>query len=193
VNLTNLDLRFSPLNCESYRVVIPRIKENNPGIQIYYDPMPPECLEPQPEEIVEEVAGDLQDILTANPDTPLADNVGDAMAYAKAACDQLTTTPVNNRGAVQNVERAVGELQEAVEKELLDAGQGNQLMDQLAEAARQIAVDAIEKARDAGGKAGKIAEADEELADGDVLRSAGAFERGVDKYKDALVIAQRAM
>jgi Leucine-rich repeat (LRR) protein len=195
--LTNLEFVFlyaNPLNCEAYHSVIPQILENNPQLWSFaYDPMPPECLEPQPEEIIEEVAKDLEDILAANPDTPLADNVGDAMAYAKAACDQLTTTPPNNRGAVQNVEKAVGELQEAVRKKLLDAGQGNQLMDQLAGAARQIAADAIEQARASGGKAGKIAEAERELADGDALRSAGAFERAVDKYKDALVSAEKAI
>jgi len=192
-HLCTVRLGANPLNCNAYRTVIPQMVANNPGLWVSADPMPPECLEPQAEEIIEEVTEDLEDILTANPDTPLADNVGDAMAYAKAACDQLTTTPPNNRGAVQNVEKAVGELQEAVRKKLLDAGQGNQLMDQLAGAARQIAADAIEQARASGGKAGKIAEAERELADGDALRSAGAFERAVDKYKDALVSAEKAI
>ncbi len=33
-----LDLRFNPLNQDAYDIYIPKIRENNPGIRLYYDP-----------------------------------------------------------------------------------------------------------------------------------------------------------
>jgi len=43
--LAVLNLFLNPLNCSAYLSVIPLIEENNPGINLHYDPMPPECLE----------------------------------------------------------------------------------------------------------------------------------------------------
>ncbi len=67
-------------------------------------------------------------------------------------------------------------------------------MDQLAGIARQLAVDALNQAiADPQSDPDKINEAEQELADGDALRALGAFTDAVDKYKDALVSAEKAL
>ena len=68
---------------------------------------------------------------------------------------------------------------------LLDPAEGARL-DQLAEAARQLAMQAVEKALTTGGYPTEILEAQEAVADGDVLRAEKAFKDAVNKYKDAL-------
>ncbi len=39
-NLEYLDLRSNPLNNDAYNIFIPQILENNPGIEVHYDPIP---------------------------------------------------------------------------------------------------------------------------------------------------------
>jgi len=39
-SLLVLDLRGNPLNEEAYSIYLPLIRENNPGIHLYYDPVP---------------------------------------------------------------------------------------------------------------------------------------------------------
>ena len=59
--------------------------------------------------------------------------------------------------------------------------------------ARQIAVNALEAAVAQGGKADEIADAQQALAEGDALKSLGAFKGAVNKYKDALAKADGAV
>ena len=125
-----------------------------------------------------------------NPDTPLADKVEDAVAKLEVALSELDKTPPDNQAALGNIEGAVGEIEAAVNDELLDPEEGNQLMDDLAGIARQIADEAIYEATDAGGDPDIIAEAEEFLDEGDVLREAGAYKDSVAKYKDALAKAE---
>ena len=53
-------------------------------------------------------------------------------------------------------------------------------------------MDAIKEATTRGGNAGKIAEANAALAQGDAHRDAGNFKDAVNKYKDALSKAEGA-
>lgn len=140
-----------------------------------------------------ELITDLEDIVLNNPDTPLADKVEDALAKAETALDELTKTPPDNQAAVGNIEGAVGDLEAAVSDGLLDPVQGTQLMDEFAAIARQLAVDALDQAIASGGDPGPINEAQQALAEGDVLRSLGAFKNAVNKYKDALAKAESAI
>jgi internalin A len=56
MNMTYLDLEDNPLECDAYLTVIPSIIEYNPDIEIYYDPMPPDCeFVNQPPEAVDDV------------------------------------------------------------------------------------------------------------------------------------------
>ena len=80
----------------------------------------------------------LRDIVDANPGSPLADKVEDAAAKAYTALEELAKTPPDDQAAVGNIEGAIGDLEAAVADGLLDPGDGNQLMDQLAGIVSQL-------------------------------------------------------
>jgi len=143
-----------------------------------------------PEEAVEKTSDDLEEIINANPGTPLADKLEDANAQVETALVELNKTPPDNLAAVGNLEGAVGDIQV-----LVDAGDlGNELLDQLTEIVRQIAADAIDIAINTpGSDPVEIADAQQFLADGDTLRTAGQFKDAVAKYKDALSKALSAV
>ena len=125
-------------------------------------------------------------------DNPLADKVEDAKAYLETALAELVKTPPDNQAAVANLEGAVGDLEAAVSDGLLDPTQGTDLMDQLAGAARKLAVDALNQAIAQGGDPDSISDAEQALAEGDALRALGAFKDAVNAYKDALAKAESA-
>jgi hypothetical protein len=147
-----------------------------------------------PQQQLESACDDLQDIVDNNPGTPLADKVEDALAKCQTAKDELTKEPPDNQAAVGNIEGVVGDLEAAVKDELLDAEQGTNLMDQLAGIARSLAVDAIDQANaDPQSDPDSISEAEQYLADGDLLVEYEAFKDAVNKYKDALAKAESAL
>jgi len=90
----------------------------------------------------------------------------------------LAKTPPDNQAALGNLEGAVGEIEAAVD-DGMDPVQGAQIMDDMAEIARLMAVEAIDDAIARGG------DAQQSLAAGDALRAAG-------DYKDALAKAEGA-
>ncbi len=61
-------------------------------------------------------------------------------------------------------------------------------MNKLAGAARQLAIEAVEAITDPA----IIADFEQALAEGDELRESGAFKDAINKYKDALSIAESA-
>ena len=129
------------------------------------------------------------------PGSPLATKLGDAIAKSQVALAELTKTPPDNQAALGNIEDAVGDLEAAVLQNGLDPVQGAELMDAFAAVARQLAVAAIDDAIARAGDSGKIAVAQNALADGDALRASGAlaaFKPAVNKYKDALANAEGA-
>ena len=152
-----------------------------------------------PEEQIEQLIVDLQAIVDANPGTPLADKLEDALASVETGLDELTKEPPDNQAAVGNMEGAVGSICDAVVEEGLDPVQGTQLMDKLAGIARQLAVEAIDEAIAAGGDQDAIDEAEVSLIVGDALRELGnagvceAFKDAVNFYKDALAKAEGAL
>ena len=127
----------------------------------------------------------LQDIVDANPGTSLADKVEDAIASLQNALYELTKMPPDNQAAVGNIEGAVGELEAAVNDRLLDPVEGADRMDELAEIARRVASDAVNRAIAQGGDPQELAEAQQALADGDALRATGEFKDAVNEYKNA--------
>jgi YVTN family beta-propeller protein len=147
-----------------------------------------------PGQQLENACDDLQDIVDNNPGTPLADKVEDALGKCQTAKDELAKEPPDNQAVVGNIEGVVGDLEAAVKDELLDAEQGMQLMDQLAGIARLLAVDAIDQANaDPQSDPDSISEAEQYLADGDLLVEYEAFKDAVNKYKDALSKAESAL
>ncbi len=138
-------------------------------------------------------------LIDANPGTPLADKLEDALASVETALDELNKEPPDNQAAVGNMEGAVGSICDAVLDEGLDPDQGTELMDKLAGVARQLAVEAIDEAIAAGGDQDAIDEAEATLVVGDALRELGnsgvceAFKDAVNAYKDALAKAEGAL
>ncbi len=81
--------------------------------------------------LLESVANDLNTIIQANPNTPLADKTEDGLATVLTAIEELEKTPPDNQAAVGNIEGAVGDLEAAVQDGLLGSATGNDLMDRL--------------------------------------------------------------
>ena len=145
-----------------------------------------------PQQALELICAQLQDIVNNNPGTPLADKIEDAKAKTQTAVNELNKEPADNQAAIGNIEGAVGDLEVAVNAGLFDPEEGAQLMDQLAGIARQIAADALAQAIDGGGNPTIIAEAQQALADGDALRISGAFKDAINNYKVGLTKAESA-
>ena len=146
-----------------------------------------------PEESIQGASGDINDIINNGTGTPLADKLQDALDKLQTALDELNKESPDNQAALGNIEGAIGDLEAAVNDELLDAETGNDLMDQLAGIARQLAEDAIAQAVDNSGDPDKIEEAETSRDDGDALRASGDYKDAVNKYKDALAKAESAL
>lgn len=137
------------------------------------------------------VANTLSDILAANEGTTLGDRVQQILdklveADAKWAASQ-------NQGAISELEAAVGVLDSALSDGLLDTAQAREILAGLAVDAKRIVVDIIDAAMSSGGNAAGIANAQQDLADGDALRGSGAYGDAVSKYKQAAAAAESAM
>ena len=149
-----------------------------------------------PAQATRNVIDQLDGIVQGAPGTPLADKLEDASAKVEVARDEFEKTPPDNQAGVATIEGAVGDLQAAVNDGLLDPVEGAQLMDQLAEIARVLAVEAINVGIAEGGDSDVIADAQQALDDGDALRALGQagdlakFKDAVNKYKDALAKAE---
>lgn len=142
---------------------------------------------------VEEVVGQLQQIVDDNPDTALADKAEDALAKCQTALDELAKTPADYQAAVGNMEGAVGDLEAAVKDGLLDGSQGPELMNLLTCAAWQLAAGAICQAIDCEADADQIAEALQALDVGEQLWLGEGYKDAVNTYKDALSKAEGAV
>ena len=110
----------------------------------------------------------------------------------------LNKTPPDNQAAAGNVEGAIGTLEDAIKDDGLDPVQGEQLINQLLDVSRQIAVNAIDTANNTpGSDAGKISSANVALASGDSLRtpptSFGDFKDAAAEYKTAIAEAEGAL
>ncbi len=145
-----------------------------------------------PAATIEDVIDQISEVLGDEPSHPATDDLGDAASKLQRALDALGETPPDRLGALRWIERGIGDVQEAVSRGLLDEALGTEVMVRLAEVARGIAVAVIDEAIARAGHAEKISEAQTELAEGDALRDLGDFRDAVDKYKDALKVAERA-
>ena len=147
---------------------------------------------PTPEATIDAAINELGDLVEADPGSPLADKLNDAIDKLQTALDELNKIPPDNQAAVGTIEGAVGDVEAAVKDGLLGAAQGTEIMDEIAGVARQLAESAIEDANTRGGDPVIIGEAENALTEGDVLRGSGAYKDAVNKYKDALAKAEGA-
>ena len=162
--------------------------------EIFYDPDTAATLTAKlvltPRDIIETVRDDLQDLIDADPGSPLADKLEDARDKLNSALSKLDANDVQE--ALGEIEGAVGDIQAAVDDGLLAAVTGNKFMDDLAGAARTLAFEAIDDEIARNGDPGKISDAQTALADGDVDRANLMFKDAVANYKDAVSQAEGA-
>jgi len=142
---------------------------------------------------VEDVVGQLQQIVADNPDTPLADKAEDVLSKAETALDELAKTPPDYQAAVGSIEGAIGDLEAAVADGLIPPDQGKQMMNLLTCAAWRLGAGAIYQAIDCQADADKIDDAEAALEEGDQLWLDGMYKDAVNKYKDALAKAEGAV
>ena len=165
------------------------------GQGIFNDNLPDQCSSSIPvEAAAQNVIDNLQDIIDVDPDIPSADKLGDGVAKLDTVLEELNKDPPDNQAAVGNIEGAIGDIQAAVDSGDLDTATGNDLMDQLAGIAEQLASDAIDAAiADPESDSDKISEAEASLGEGDDLRDSKDYKDAANKYKDALAQAEGAL
>ena len=116
----------------------------------------------------------LQDII--NSGTPLAGKVEDALGKVQTALEELAKDPPDTQAALGNLEGTVGDLEAALDEGVTQA---TAVMIQIAGIARALAEEAIGDAIAQGGDPDKVAEAQDALAGGDVLRANETFKDAV--------------
>lgn len=146
-----------------------------------------------PEDAIQDIMDTLDDLIQSNPGTPLADKLEDVVSSLQDALGELNKNPPDRQAAMGKIEGAVGDLEAAVDDGLLDPIQGAQFLNELTGIARLLAANAIAEGIAQGGDPGDIAEAQQFLTEGDVLRTAQVFKDAVNKYKDALSKAEGAL
>jgi hypothetical protein len=128
----------------------------------------------------------------ASSGSPAAAKAADALQYLEKASDELAKQPPDRQAALGALEGAAGDVEAAVKDGLLGIDEAKPILEQLAAAARLLAVTAIDEAIHRGGDAAKIAQARQALTAGDSERSAGAYKDAIGLYKDALASAEGA-
>jgi PKD repeat protein len=145
-----------------------------------------------PAQATSHAADQLQDLIEANPNTPLSDKLEDALAKTQEAQAAIAAQNMQRATGLGAIEGAVGDIQAAVNDGLLDTATGNSLMQQLSGIARQLALDEIEEAQARGGNATVIQDAQSYFNQAEQLRSTGTYKDSVGKYKDAIAKAESA-
>jgi len=146
---------------------------------------------------LQNVNDELQDIIDANPGTGLEDKLEDCIGSIETAITELEKSPPDNQAAAGNIEGATGCLEDAIKDNGLDSATGNQIINELLDVSRQIAVDAINIADTTpGSDSDKIDSANTALSDGDTLRTStefGDLKNAAAAYKTAIAEAEGAL
>jgi hypothetical protein len=128
----------------------------------------------------------LQAIVSANPGA-CRDKVEDALYSTKIVLRKVSRTPPRNVGALGTLEGAVGDLEAAYDDGACsDPGELSELLDDLVNSARAMAMQIIAEAISNGGSNGDIRDAQKAFSEGEAFRAAGKHKDAVAKYKDAV-------
>ena len=149
-------------------------------------------------EILQNANDELQDIIDANPESGLADNLEDCIGSIETAITELEKSPPDNQAAAGNIEGVTGCLEDAIKDNDLDSVTGTQLINEILDVSRQIAVDAINIAENTpGSDSSKIDSANTALDNGDTLRilptEFGDHKDAAAAYKTAIAEAEGAL
>jgi hypothetical protein len=132
----------------------------------------------------------LLEFFTEEADKKAQDKLEDALAKVEEALEKLEDG--DRQGAAGALEGATGDLQQAVRKEFLPFPIGLILLEETAQVARLLAVDAIEEAKAREGVPSKIDKAEQQLARGDARLAAERYKDAIARYKDAISQAEGA-
>jgi len=151
-----------------------------------------------PAQALENACNDIADTINNTTDPDLKDELEDALQSCQTALTELNKTPPDNQEAAEDIEDAVGSLEDAIEDNGLDTTQGENLINQLLNVLRQLATNAIDVAKiTPGSDAEDISSANAALANGDSLRtpptSFGDFEEAAAEYEAAIGEAEGAL
>jgi hypothetical protein len=138
------------------------------------------------------LSGLVAQLLSQNPGTPLADRVEDALASLENGFAELALTPPARDEAVGYFASASGDLEAAIDDDLLDASYGRGLLNRIAGVARHQAKSAIVANQCSPAQGGQLTAAWSLLIQADVFRAAGRFEDACAKYGLAVVQAEDA-
>lgn len=136
---------------------------------------------------------DAMDLLAGIRDTisngAIASELDNVVGHLQDALDALASNDA--RGAINDLRGAVDDLVDAI-NDGLDPILGESMVEVIVEAARDIAVAAIDDAIARGGSPTRISRAQNHLADGDADRANGEWENAVRDYRRAVQDALRA-
>ena len=149
-------------------------------------------IDPLPEETIMAILEDLEAIVDANPGSVVADKVEDASSLVDKALEELAKIPADDQAAMGAIEGAVGDLEAALGLDPELDAEIEMLRDSLVAAGRGLAQSAVELAIEEFGDPVVIAEAQQFLDQGDILRDSGAAKDAAAEYKNALAKAESA-
>jgi probable HAF family extracellular repeat protein len=145
-----------------------------------------------PAERIQDVIGALGSIADTVSSNAAESRLEDAIEELEDALDELDDSPPDFRRALSHLEDAAQHLESLIRNEYIDTDMAVAMAEVVVQAARDMAVAAIDDARARNGRARRIADAEEHLADGDAERTRGDYNDAVDAYRDALIDAENA-
>jgi probable HAF family extracellular repeat protein len=145
-----------------------------------------------PSERIQDAINVLQTVADTTSSSTARNRLEDAIDELDRALSELAETPPDTRRAMSRLEDAAQDLESAIRYGYIDPNVGVALAEVVVQAARDMAVAAIDAAKARGGRPGRIADAEELLADGDAQRAGGDYDDAVDRYRDALIQAENA-
>jgi len=144
-------------------------------------------------QVTEDTIDQIDSVSQQYSGTPVEDKLLAAMDKLDTALVELAKPTPDNEAAIGNMEGVVGEIEAAI-SESMDLAEATQIMDDIAEIVRQMAVSAINLAlNEPNADSVMLSDAQNYLAEGDMLRDSGAFKDAVNEYKEALSEANGAL
>jgi hypothetical protein len=138
------------------------------------------------------LSGVVAQLLSQNPGTPLADKIEDALASLENGFAELALSPPARDEAVGYFESASGDLEAAVDDDLLDASYGGGLLNRIAGVARHQAKTVLVANACSPAQGSQLTAAWTLLVQADVYRAAGRYKDACARYKTAVVVAEDA-
>jgi predicted extracellular nuclease len=143
-------------------------------------------------ESLQAIETELVAIRAANTRPPLSLRIDNALRYVRQAIAELGEAPADQAPAVANITLAIGELEEVLRRNLLDAATARSLLRRLTGASWVLAQQELEDAVSRQGRAVYIALANALIQQGNAAAAAGKYQSASSTYRLALLFALQA-